>query len=105
VLEEPLGHLPPKAALGRPAFGRAGLGRTLLHQRSSPNAHLENPLKLLWKVVPAIVVAEAVCGKIVLRGVLSACAVSQDVIGFPPPPIFYQTAADVTPPAILHVTC
>jgi hypothetical protein len=54
-----------------------------LHLRPKPYAELENPLKLFGGVIPAVVIAERMCGKIVVGGMRPACAVSQDMVRFP----------------------
>lgn len=59
------------------------LGFFIFHARTRPDPDLQNPLKFFRRVVPAVVVTEAVSWEIVLGRVGSAAAVREDVIGLP----------------------
>jgi len=66
------------------AFGSIPTGFcSLLDLRSQPHTEFEYPLKLLSIVVPPIVITEGMRGKIVVYGMLPACAVGQDVVRVP----------------------
>jgi hypothetical protein len=57
--------------------------RSLLNLRSQAHPEFEYPLKLLSIVVPPIIIAERMRRKIVVCGMLSACAVGQHMVRLP----------------------
>jgi hypothetical protein len=58
-------------------------GRFLLDLCARPDPEFENPLKLLSVVMPSIIVAERMRGKIIIYRVRSTSAVGQDMVRFP----------------------
>src|SRR5207245_1532781 len=88
VVGWPLYRSRPPLAAARPGALMASKGirdgepnrRTALDLCAEPYSEFENQLKLLRRIVPAIVVAQRMRGKIVLERILPAGAASQHVV-------------------------
>jgi hypothetical protein len=52
----------------------------IFHLLPGPNAHPQNPLKLLGRIKPATTVAKSMCRQIVVECVCSASGMSEDVV-------------------------
>ena len=71
---------------------------SLLYLRANPHPELKNQPKLLWKIVPPVIIACLVSREVVINRMLPACTMRQDVISVP-------ISGNVAPANVAPATC